>query len=634
LALLTLQQSNIDEVINKLKCLTGLKFDNYLNKFIERRISYRIQNLNFKSHEEYLNYLKSNPEEIEKFNEQFTINHTYFFRDSDVFKALENHFKNLKNKSKIRVWSAACATGDEAYTVALILDKLNKQVKNFPDFKVNASDIDKRAINVAEQGKYSEFSLHNTPDEYNQYFKRIETPYGPEFKLDESLKKKVEFIEEDITISHKKKIKYDVVLCRNFMIYLNNNARNDLLRIIESKMSNGGLLILGLSESLLRVKSGFKPIDIKHRFYIKRSSYPIESHKKQIEELIKKTKEKDLINFDELALQSNINNKSQKFEEQKLNEQIKEFTIEEQQETIQKRTHGLIKRELIIQEKEKILLQNQLYLEKREKDISKKVKYIEELLQFIKEQENELNFSIKNMESFSNQLEEKENHLVYKEKQLDHQFSQIGYYTNQLLLKEKSFPEEESKYIDDYSLVDEKRIDRIINPNEDLELAIPLGYYGVLNLHIQNETARKFGVNSLGAGIVLLLKDDSNKIYGFSHSGFPNSSASKQGYHLVSPHSFIDTSVKSLLNTMLYQGAEKNKIKAIIIGGARLFKDFDLTFQENIDSIKRELEKNSILTEFEDLGGLSERAVKYDVITNSLYVKKAWEFEFRKLNNH
>ncbi|MCK4285898.1 MAG: hypothetical protein KAX18_06835 [Candidatus Lokiarchaeota archaeon] len=642
MALLTLLQADIDEVIKQLQVLTGLKFDNYLYNFIEKRIIYRIQNLKLNSHVEYLKYLKSNPKEIEEFLERFTINHTYFFRDLDVFKALENYFKNYKTKSKIRVWSAACATGDEAYTVALILDKLSKQTKNFPDFKVIASDIDSKAINVAEKGKYSEFSLHNTPDEYTQaYFKRKETNYGPEFKLDENLMNKVEFIEEDITISHKKKTKYDVVLCRNFMIYLNNNARNELLRIIESKLINGGLLILGLSESLLKVKSSFKPIDIKHRFYIKRSSNLIESHKKQIEELIKKTKiqkpifiEKNLINFDEIELKNNINKTTLKIEEEKLNDQIKELPIEEQRKTIEKRAHGLIKRELIIQEREKILSKNLSYLEKSEKDLSKKSKNIEDLLLIIKEQEEELNLFMKNMESFSNQLEEKENLLNYKEKQINHQFSQIGYYTNQLLQKEKTHPEEDHKQLDDYSLevVDEKRIDRIINPNKDLELTIPLGYYGVLNLHIQNETTTKFGVNSLGAGIVLLLKDDSNKIYAFSHSRFPNSSASKQGYHLVSPHSFIDTSVKSLLNTMLYHGAEKNNIKAIIIGGARLFNDFDLTFQENIDSIKRELKKNSILTEIEDLGGLSERAVKYDVINNSLYVKKAWEFEFRKVN--
>ncbi len=69
--------------------------------------------------------------------------------------------------------------------------------------------------------------------------------------------------------------------------------------------------------------------------------------------------------------------------------------------------------------------------------------------------------------------------------------------------------------------MDEKRIDRIINPNKDLELTIPMGYYGILNLYIQNETATKFAVNSLGAGIILILKDDSNKLYALSHTGFP-----------------------------------------------------------------------------------------------------------------
>ncbi|GAG93560.1 unnamed protein product, partial [marine sediment metagenome] len=75
MALLTLQQADIDEVIKKLEVLTNIRFDNYLNKFVEKRIIYRIQNLNLNSHEEYLKYLKSNPKEIEKFLERFTINH-------------------------------------------------------------------------------------------------------------------------------------------------------------------------------------------------------------------------------------------------------------------------------------------------------------------------------------------------------------------------------------------------------------------------------------------------------------------------------------------------------------------------------------------------------------------------------
>jgi len=182
LALLTLQQAEVAEVVKELQVLTGLKFEKYLDKFIEKRIYYHIQSLNLNSYEEYLKYLKFNPKEIEKFLERFTINHTFFFRDLEVFKALEKYFMNYKTNAKICVWSAACATGDEAYTVALILDKLRKSIINFPDFKVVASDIDKRVIDIAKKGKYSEFSLHNTPDQYIQlYFKREETPYGPRF---------------------------------------------------------------------------------------------------------------------------------------------------------------------------------------------------------------------------------------------------------------------------------------------------------------------------------------------------------------------------------------------------------------------------------------------------------------------
>jgi chemotaxis methyl-accepting protein methylase/chemotaxis receptor (MCP) glutamine deamidase CheD len=641
LALFTLQQADVAEVVKELQVLTGLKFDKYLDKFIEKRIYYHIQSLNLNSHEEYLKYLKSNPKEIEKFLERFTINHTFFFRDLEIFKALEKYFRNYKTNAKIRVWSAACATGDEAYTVALILDKLRKSIINFPDFEVIASDIDKRVIDIAKRGKYSEFSLHNTPDQYIQpYFKREETPYGPDFKLDEDLKKKVEFLEEDITLGHRKKNKYNVILCRNLMIYLNNNTRKELLKVIESKLIDGGLLILGLSESLLKLMGNFKSIDIKHRFYIKRSSNYIESHKKQIEKLIKKSKlqkpvliAKELTSFNEIEYENKINETTFKIEEKKINERIKDLSIEEQLKYIEKKVHGLVKRELIIQERERILSKKLSYLKKKEKEILEKSKNIETILQFIKEQESELDLFIQNMEIITNQIEEKQDHLEYKEKQINHQFNQIGYYTNQLIQKEKLIPEEEREDVNTFSLeiIDQKRIDRIVNPNKDRELNIPVGFYGVLNLYNQNEKAVKFAVSSLGAGIILILKEEFNKIYAISHSRFPNSSASKQGYHLVSPHSFIDTSVKSLLNTMLYHGAEKDKIKAIIIGGARLFNDFDLTFQENIDSIKKELKKNDILTEIEDLGGLSERTIKYDVIHDSLYIKREWEFEFRKI---
>ena len=174
-------------------------------------------------------------------------------------------------------------------------------------------------------------------------------------------------------------------------------------------------------------------------------------------------------------------------------------------------------------------------------------------------------------------------------------------------------------------------MDRILNPNPKGELYIPIGYYGLINKYDKNEKAIKFSIHGLGSGIALILKDTINKVFAISHISFPDSTKSKTDYHLLFPHTFIDTSVKNLVNKLTYNGAEKENITAIIVGGAKLFMDYDLTFQENIDAIKKELMTLQIKIEIEELGGISERSLIYDTMTNSLFIQKTWENEFRKI---
>ncbi len=129
----------------------------------------------------------------------------------------------------------------------------------------------------------------------------------------------------------------------------------------------------------------------------------------------------------------------------------------------------------------------------------------------------------------------------------------------------------------------------------------------------------------------LLKWDLSLLVNAMSHISLPSSSASKQGYHLLFPYTFVDTSVKDLYNNLIYNGAKSANITALVVGGAKLFLDYDMTYQENIDAVKKELKANKIEIEAEDTGGLSERAVIYDTINDTLYVKKTWEFEYRKI---
>ena len=184
---------------------------------------------------------------------------------------------------------------------------------------------------------------------------------------------------------------------------------------------------------------------------------------------------------------------------------------------------------------------------------------------------------------------------------------------------------------DSFNLYEEKRIDRIESSSNKKELTIQMGYYSLIHSFDKNTTATKFRIKGLGSGICLILRDLKNNVFAMSHISLPSSSASKQGYHLLFPHTFVDTSVKDLFNNLLYNGANRDDIRALVVGGAKLFLDYDMTYQENIDTIKKELQSLEIEIDAEVLGGLSEREILYDTINDSLFVKKSWEFQYRKI---
>lgn len=121
-----------------------------------------------------------------------------------------------------------------------------------------------------------------------------------------------------------------------------------------------------------------------------------------------------------------------------------------------------------------------------------------------------------------------------------------------------------------------------------------MGYYGLIQSYDRNMSATRFRIEGLGSGIDLILRDLKNNVFAMSHISLLNSSASKQGYHLLFPHTFADTSVKDLINNLVYNGANRENVKALLVGGAKLFLDYDMTYQENIDTVKKELQSLEI----------------------------------------
>ncbi len=640
-------------------------------------------------YQEYIDYIHKNPIEVDLFLDKFTINYTYFFRNLNVFENFEKFIKfYVKNnkRSVIKIWSAPCATGDEPYTIAMLLDNIKKSNKSFPDFKIFASDIDTNALKIANEGIYGEYAVHEMPEHYlNTYFSKSITELGPKYTIRKEIKNKVEFIQEDIIKRHDKDNVYDVVFCRNFFIYINRSARENVLKNFEKRIHDGGLLVLGGSENIPRENSTFNSVSIRDHFYIKNLSNKPESHKNFMISLfkrqkIKKTPKKDIISKrstralkmkPKSAIRTkkpiDVTPKKKKFTKEKklgdlkinppnevaevritgivVNNGIKDKTPninlshpgKIKEDSGKKQENKLIHREILLKQRENVIDEKLKYLEQQFKILENEKMEVKNFIFQTKEKEREVTNRLLVLERITRQIEQRDRTLNQREEQLEKRLKQMEQYSNKRIRQELQI-NNYSKKLDNLderehstTLYEEKRIDRAKNRSNKKEIAIQRGYFGLIHSFDKNTTATKFKIEGLGSGICMILRDPKNHVFAISHISLPSSSASKQGYHLLFPHTFADTSVKDLYNNLLYNGADRDDIKALIVGGAKLFLDYDMTYQENIDTVRRELQSLEIEIEAEDIGGLSEREILYDTINDSLFVKKSWEFQYRKI---
>lgn len=685
------KSTSIDILIEKLKETTGLKFDQYQRQFLEKRIGFRMRNLKINYYQDYIDYIHKNPIEVDLFLDKFTINYTYFFRNLNVFQNFEKFIKIYVKNSKrsvLKIWSAPCATGDEPYSIALLLDNLKKSNKNFPDFKIFASDIDTNALKIAKEGSYGEYAVHEMPEHYlNTYFSKKITELGPKYTLSNELKSKVEFIQEDIINGHRINNIYDVVFCRNFFIYINHAARENVLRNLDKRIHDGGLLVLGGSENIPRKNSVFKNVSIRDHFYIKNFSDKTESYKNLVISLfkrqkIKKTTKKDSLSRNlgrigevkrkpksvietikptEKILKNKKLKKQKKLEELEIkpliepaevritgivvNNGFKDKTsnvnlnhpLKIKENPVKKQDNKLVQREILLKQRENVIDEKIKYLEQQFKIFESEKTEVKNLIFQTNEKEREVTNRLLVLERITRQIEQRERNLNLREEQLEKRLAKIEQYSKKMIRQELQINnhskelENSGEAEDSFNLYEEKRIDRIESSSNKKELTIQMGYYSLIHSFDKNTTATKFRIKGLGSGICLILRDLKNNVFAMSHISLPSSSASKQGYHLLFPHTFVDTSVKDLFNNLLYNGANRDDIRALVVGGAKLFLDYDMTYQENINTIKKELQSLEIEIDAEVLGGLSEREILYDTINDSLFVKKSWEFQYRKI---
>lgn len=237
-----------------------------------RRIKRRMHVHSVESLEEYLTVLNEDSEEPRELFKDMLISVTNFFRDPEAYDALEDRvitklFEGKNQDDELRVWVPGCATGEEAYSVAMLLHKYARNISQPPSIQIFATDIDEHALDVARQGRYPE-SIAG--DLTQQRLQRFFTKYGYEYVVKEELRNLILFSKHDL-LRHPPFLNQDLISCRNLLIYLDRDLQSAVFNLFHYALKPKGRLFLGSSDSNLQATEQFKPIDKNHRIYQRRS---------------------------------------------------------------------------------------------------------------------------------------------------------------------------------------------------------------------------------------------------------------------------------------------------------------------------------------------------------------------------
>ncbi len=248
---------------------SGIYFNESKKYLFESRIEKRVQALKLKSFKEYLEYIKlpNNIEELHQLYDAITINETYFFRAPQQFEALEKIIvpeliqEKQGKSSYLRFWSAASSTGEEAYTLALIVKEY--LMPRYPSitFQILASDINTQVIEFARRGVYKEYAIRNVPPHLlSKYFKNN----GMTYELSEDIRKMVRFA--NINLYDEKAVKtitgVDIIFCANVLIYFDIPSKQKVVSYLYDVLNPGGYLFIGYSESLHGISKAFSLIHL------------------------------------------------------------------------------------------------------------------------------------------------------------------------------------------------------------------------------------------------------------------------------------------------------------------------------------------------------------------------------------
>lgn len=267
--------SAIQKICILIRAKTGHDFSLYKKNTIYRRIERRMSVHQISNIAHYIRYLQENPGEIELLFKEFLIGVTDFFRDPDAFdvltqKAIPQMLKGMHKDNVLRIWIPGCSTGEEAYSIAIILrEHIEKTLlKGELKLQIFATDIDKDAIDKARYGVYpANIAVDMSPERLHKFFIKEDSIY----RIRKEIREMIVFAPQNIMMDPPF-TKLDMLCCRNLLIYLNAEVQKKILPLFHYALKPGGILFLGPSETIGSFNDLFAPIDNKWKIFRRKES--------------------------------------------------------------------------------------------------------------------------------------------------------------------------------------------------------------------------------------------------------------------------------------------------------------------------------------------------------------------------
>jgi two-component system CheB/CheR fusion protein len=276
------RDNELEAILEKVRQVRNFDFRNYKRATLQRRIDRRMAATRCKTRAAYLALLERDPNEVNTLISSMLIKLTTFFRDGEVWSALDRLLKEIARKRRpdqeLRIWSAGCATGEEAYSIAIAAAEALGPGYPGPELKVFGTDVDEAAIAFARRGVYSAQQLEGCSKER---LARWFVPTGNSYAVRKEIRRSVVFGVNNL-VSDAPVSRIDLILCRNVFIYLDAELQKRVLSRFYFALRSDGGLVLGRSELIPFAAKLFEPVDLQRRIYRKdgRQEFPLLPHER------------------------------------------------------------------------------------------------------------------------------------------------------------------------------------------------------------------------------------------------------------------------------------------------------------------------------------------------------------------